>query len=113
MINVNPKRLPNEKFTKYRERLRQANAAIKRYLRGTLRYASSTIVVIPVLGVDANADRAVIDGKFRDVVDVTLKDGTETRIGRTKGIAYRSPAAEPPAHKRRVRRQIEATLRAA
>lgn len=108
MININPKRLPGEKFKTYRARLREAHAAIKRYLRGRVVIPSSQIVVIPVLGADAQADAAVIDGKYRDVVDVKLKDGKETRIGRTKGVAYRTPAAvDKPCHKRAVRRGMQ------
>ncbi len=108
MININPKRLPGEKFKTYRARLREAHAAIKVYLKGRMAHPSSSIVVIPVLGADPQADAAVISGKLRDVVDVKLKDGTETRIGRTKGIPYCTPAAVGPLrHKRGLRRETQ------
>ncbi len=89
MININPKRMSGEKFKAYRARLREASAAIKRYLRGTIRYAASEIVIIPVLGADLAADHAVLGGQLRDVQDVTLTNGKESRVGRTKGVAFK------------------------
>lgn len=57
--------------------------------RRGLAFISSQIVQLPLAGVDEKIDEAVHRGAFRDVVTVTLRNGNQVRIGRTKGKTYR------------------------
>lgn len=86
-------RLPGEDFKAYRARLRTVSAGIKRYLRGTMVCATASAVTLPLPGVDSQADEAVLRGQFRDVALLTLPDGKQIRVARTKGVTYRKPAA--------------------
>lgn len=54
-------------------------------------HVSCSVVNLPMLGIDPAADRAVIAGQVRRVSRITLPDGTERRIGVTKGVTFQYP----------------------
>jgi hypothetical protein len=96
-------RVPGEKFTAYRARLRAVAKAIKQRLKGKLFFESSRIVSLPVVGIDKEADKLVIEGKFRDPQVViappprlpwphgpreSASAPKEIRLARTKGESY-------------------------
>lgn len=82
-------RQPNESFAAYKKRRRAVNRTLRLKLRGTLAFVSTEPRVIPPIGIDAAADRAVLAGKLRDCVLVTRPDGEQVRVCRTKGVTYR------------------------
>ena len=84
-------RQPGENLKACKARLKQTGQQIKAYLKGRLVHISTQIVRLPVLGADATVDEAVLRGQYRDVRLVTLPDGKQMRVGRTKGVAYRKP----------------------
>lgn len=86
-------RQPGEKFLAYRARRTALLRQVDAYLRGTMVHESTRIVQLPLLGDDAEVDRAVTAGQFRDVVLQTLPGGRQTRVARTKGVTYRKPKA--------------------
>lgn len=97
-MNLNPARLPGESFADYKTRRAAGN---RRPVMG-LRHVSTEIVLLPAKGVDAEVDRAVIRGDYRDLVLVTLPDGRQMRRGRTKGVT-RNVASVIPGAKRTMR----------
>lgn len=89
-------RHPGETQEEYRARRKTVNKAVKVVLRGKLAHGSSEVQILPLAGVDVGVDKAIGNGRLRDVklMTVTRKDKTirQFRVGRTKGITYRKPA---------------------
>ena len=92
-----------ESFRAYRARRRATNKALKLRLKGRLAYVSTEPVTLPLLGVDAKVDEAVLQGRLADVKLITLPGpiknrlgqrvgtGQQVRIGRTKGVTFKYP----------------------
>ena len=60
-----------------------------------MRFKSCDIVRLPVAGVNAQVDRAVELGQYRELILVTTPAGEQYRVGRTKGATYRRYPATP------------------
>lgn len=86
-------RQKGESWGAYKARRRAVNAAIELHGRGKLAFVSTEVLRLPLLGVDAKVDEQILQGKIRQVTLVTLKNGTQFRVGRTKGVTYRKPVA--------------------
>ena len=94
MNHLNPARYRGEDFLAYKARRKAVNAAVKLHLRGELRHTAAHVTpALPLAGVDAAVDQAILGGKLRDVTLVTLKDGKQFRVGRTKGVTHYKGAA--------------------
>ena len=102
-LELNPARLLGEPFKRYKARRAAVNRAIDAHLRGRLAHVSSPPAVLPLLGVDPQADCAILAGQFRDVKmvfspllapawphgpRVARVVPKQIRIGRTKGTAF-------------------------
>ena len=75
--------------------------------RGTFAHVSSRVLTLPVIGVDAQIDKLILDGKIRDVTLMTAPDGKQFRVGREKGTTYRhKTVALWPDAPRKVRREM-------
>jgi hypothetical protein len=94
-----------EKFATYRARLKVIQHTQKRRPPHFL-HAATQIVHLPVLGIDAQVDAAVLKGDYRDAVLMVTRDGKEFRIARTKGVPYRRPADTEPVQGRGMRRRL-------
>lgn len=115
----------DESFAAYRRRRKNGKAAVDRHLKGKLAHTSTEIVgPLPPLGVDAQVDKAILDGQLRDAALVTTPPGLpwpfgprkpaakpgQYRMARTKGITYQHPTKEQfPAWKRKARRAFALT----
>ena len=101
-------RHPRESFKNYRARRKAIGKAVKQILAGKLVYvACSPTQALPVAGVDAQIDYTIINRQIRHVTLVTNKDGTQFRIGLTKGVPYVHPSKlAHPLLKRAARRAI-------
>lgn len=88
-------RMPGEKFSAYRARRRTVNKAIRLHLKGRMAFKSCDVVSYPAVGLRPDLDTAITKdlerGLLRNLVPVTLADGTVRRIGRTKGVSFRYP----------------------
>ncbi len=97
-------RMPGEKFSAYRARLKTVAKAIKLHLKGRLVYESSKAVVLPLRTVDLQVDEQIRQGKLRDVKmvmapapglawphgpRVARQVPKQIRVGRTKGKSFR------------------------
>ena len=95
MIQANKKlasyRLPGESMLEYKERRQGVEKAVNKYLKGQYAVVSTKPVVLKAKGVDEKLDEAIQQGQFRNIANAVKNDGTEVRIGRTKGVTYRKP----------------------
>ena len=57
--------------------------------QGKMIWTATRIARLPMPGEDAQLDRAVLAGQYRDDQVVTLPGGTQFRLARTKGQSYR------------------------
>src|SRR5262245_18910600 len=85
----------SESYEAYCRRRRSGNRAVRLSLRGGFRpgcHVSTKIVgPLPLRGVDAQVDKAILDGHLRDAALVRLENGDQHRVARTKGETYRKP----------------------
>lgn len=81
-------RMTGEPFPAYQARRRAVNEAVRTHLAGRMAHVSSSPVVLPLPGVDSQADAQVLAGRYRDAKLVTLPGGKQIRVARTKGISY-------------------------
>lgn len=52
-------------------------------------HIASQVYHLPLLGADPNVDNLIARGELRDVETVTLADGKQIRVARSKGVTYR------------------------
>ena len=86
-------RMQGETFTNYRARRKLIAREVKTRLAGRMSFKSCDVVSYPTVGLDPALDTAiqkdVESGLLRDLVPLTMADGTIRRFGRTKGVTYR------------------------
>lgn len=81
-------RYPGESFADYKARRAVIAREVKKHLKGKLAVIASEPVQLPIIGADSQVDEAVLRGYYKDLRVVTLKNGEQIRIGRTKGKTY-------------------------
>lgn len=84
-------RHPGESFADYKARRKIIGLEVKKRLKGTMSHVSTEPARLPIIGVDSQVDEAVLRGYYKDLKAVTMKNGEQIRVGRTKGKTYRKP----------------------
>ncbi len=88
-------RMKGEPFKAYRARRKSIQRAIDLHLKGRMAHKSCDVVSYPEVGRSPQLDAAIVKdqerGLLRDLVPVTMRDGSIRRVGRVKGATYAHP----------------------